>query len=102
MSVSAWTVLLVFLWLFLYSLWLVIHSARMLGVTQAGRDGNEASGMENDDEKTLEAVNASIVRTRAACSAKSCSNLDEDGLCKCACVAIGADGKCMMMKKEKN
>ena len=103
MSIAGWIALiLVFLWLFLYSLWLVMHSAYMLGITHAGRRGSEAADKDIDDEKTLEAINASIVRTRAACSAKSCLSLDEDGLCRYACVMIGKDGKCRMMKTREN
>ncbi len=103
MSIAGWMVLLlVFLWLFLYSLWLVIHSAYMLGMTHAGKSRNETTGKDADDELTLEAVNASIIRTRAACSAKSCLSLDEDGLCRYACVMIGKDGKCRMMKTREN
>lgn len=100
MSIVGWiALLLVFLWLFLYSL---MHSAYMLGITHAGRRGSEAADRGIDDEKTLEAINASIVRTRAACSAKSCVSLDEDGLCRYACVMIGKDGKCRMMKTREN
>ena len=99
MSIAVWTVLLlVSLWTFLYSLWMCL-SFRRRG---ANAGWNVDFARETDDELTLEAVNASIVRTRATCSSKSCTNLDEDGLCKCACVAIGADGKCMMMKKKEN
>ena len=88
--------LLVFLFVLIYSLHVMYTEHEDHALRKMARQRKEL-----DDDAVKVALDESIVRTRAACSAKSCENMGENGLCRLACICIDDNGHCRMARRKK-